>query len=206
MNPEIDHYLSDGCGRCAFGGTPQCKVNNWRKELKYLRAILLDCGLTEELKWSVPCYTFQKKNILILAAFKEYCAISFFKGALLQDAHSLLKKPGANTQAARLMSFTGMKEIQGVEPLIKSYTYEAIEIEKGGLQVAMNEKSNLHLTEEFLKRCLVQPELRTAFDALTPGKQRAYHLFFSAPKQSSTREARIEKCAKQILLGKGLHD
>ncbi|MCX6353088.1 MAG: DUF1801 domain-containing protein [Bacteroidetes bacterium] len=206
MNPKVDAYLIEGCGRCELGGTPQCKVHNWEEELELLRMIILDSGLTEELKWKVPCYTFQKNNILILAAFKEYCAISFFKGALLKDDYVILSKPGENTQAARLIKFTNLQEIEKVKTIIKAYIQEAIEIEKAGLKIDFKEKTKLIFPIEFQNKLDEIPELKMAFEALTPGRQRGYNLFFSAPKQSTTREARIEKCLQQILRGKGLND
>lgn len=206
MNPKVDFYLTEGCGRCPLGGTPKCKVNNWPEELEQLRMILLHCGLTEDLKWGVPCYTFQKSNIAILAAFKEYCALSFFKGALLNDAKSILENPGENTQSARLIRFTNVREIVALEAILKAYIYEAIEIEKSGLKVDFKEKTKLVYPEEFQQKLDEAPALKAAFEALTPGRKRAYILYFSAPKQSKTRESRIEKCIPQILIGKGLND
>lgn len=191
--------------RCPLGATPDCKVNNWPEELEKLRMIVLDCGLTEELKWGVPCYTFQKSNVLIISAFKEYCSLSFFKGALLKDAHRILEKPGENTQAGRLVKFTNVKQIVEIEPVLKEYIYEAVEAEKAGLKV--NTKKNPEpIPEELQNKFEDIPALKTAFDALTPGRQRAYILHFSAPKQSKTRVSRIEKCMEKILAGKGLND
>lgn len=206
MNPEVDRYFINGCGRCALGGTPQCKVHNWEKELASLRHILLDSGLIEELKWSVPCYTFHKKNVLILAAFKDYCAISFFKGALLQDARGLLQAPGENTQSARLLKFTNIKQVYALEKEIKSYIQEAITLEQTSLKVKLKSTESFVLPEEFKKRLGQDSELRLAFEKLTPGRQRAYVIYFSAAKQAKTRMARIEKCLKLILRGKGLND
>ncbi len=206
MNPNVDIYFSAGCGRCPLGNTPQCKVNFWPQELAMLRAIVLDCGLTEELKWSVPCYTFQKSNIVILAAFKDYCALSFFKGALLADTNDLLSKPGDHTQSARLIRFTNTREIAEQEDLLKTYIYEAIEVEKAGLKVDFKEKNKLVNPEEFQQKLDEIPALKTAFEALTPGKQRAYILHFSAPKQTATRSARVEKCIERILSGQGFYD
>ena len=135
MNTKVDNYFTDGCGRCPLGGTPQCKVNNWTEELNQLRRIVLECGLTEESKWGVPCYTFQKKNIAIVSAFKEYCALSFFKGVLLNDTNNLLDKPGENSQSARLIKFTNTKQIIEQEPILKAYIFEAVEVEKAGLKL-----------------------------------------------------------------------
>ncbi len=205
MNPKVDKYLIDGCMRCPLGATPDCKVNKWPEELAKLRKIVLDCGLTEELKWGVPCYTFQQSNVLILSAFKEYCSLSFFKGALLKDAHRILEKPGENTQAGRLVKFTNVKQIVELELVLKEYIYEAIEAEKAGLKV--NTKTNPEqIPEELQNKFDEIPALKTAFDALTPGRKRAYILHFSAPKQSKTRVSRIEKCMEKILDGKGLND
>jgi uncharacterized protein YdeI (YjbR/CyaY-like superfamily) len=205
-NPKIDNYLAEGCGRCPLGGTPDCKVHSWQKEMILLRGILLDCGLIEELKWGVPCYTYKGNNILILAAFKDYCSISFFKGALLFDSHSILKKPGENSQAARLIQFTDIQTIRDMELTIKSYVFEAIEVEKAGLKVDFKEKTELQFPEELIQLLDQNPTLKIAFEALTPGRQRGYNLYFTAPKQSKTRWTRIEKCIPQILKGKGLHD
>ena len=167
--------------------------------------ILLDCQLTEELKWSKPCYTFQKSNIIIIIGLKEYCALVFCKGVLLNDANGILIKPGENTQAGRWIKFTSVREIVEMETILKAYIYEAIEVEKAGLKV--NFKKNPEpIPEEFQNKLDEIPALKTAFDALTPGRQRAYILYFSAPKQSKTRESRVEKCMQQILNGKGLND
>ncbi len=168
-----------------------------------MRRIILDCQLTEELKWGKPCYTFQKSNIVIIQGFKEFCALLFCKGALLKDPHGILKKFG--WQAARRIPFTNVREMVEMEPILKAYIYEAIGVEKAGLKV--NFKKNPEpIPEEFQNRLNEIPALKTAFDALTPGRQRAYILYFSAPKQSKTRESRIEKCMQQILYGKGLND
>ncbi len=202
---KIDKYLIEGCGRCPLGGSPDCKVHTWTTELELLRMIVLDCGLIEELKWGVPCYTFQKKNVLIVSAFKDYCSVSFFKGALLNDANGILVKPGKNSQAARLIKFTSIEEIKKAEADLKTCIYEAIEVEKAGLKV--NFKKNPEpLPEELEKRFEEDPVLKTAFEALTPGRQRGYILYFSAPKQAKTRESRIEKNVGKILNGEGLND
>jgi uncharacterized protein YdeI (YjbR/CyaY-like superfamily) len=192
MNPKVDVYLS--------------KAKKWQEELEKLRMIVLDCQLTEELKWGKPCYTFQKSNIVIIQGFKEYCALMFFKGALLHDANGLLVKPGENTQAGRQIRFTNVQEIDEMEPTLKAYIYEAIEVEKAGLKVDFKETAEFMIPEEFQNKLDEIPALKTAFDALTPGRQRAYILYFSAPKQSKTRESRVEKCMQPILNGKGLDD
>lgn len=206
MNPKVDTFFAVGCGRCSLGGTPRCKVKKWQNELEKLRSIILDCQLTEELKWGVPCYTFQKSNIVILSALKECCTLSFFKGALLKDPHGILRKPGENTQAGRLIRFTTAGEIVAMEPILKAYIQEAIEVEQAGLKVNFKAKDELVYPEELQRRFVEHPALKTAFEALTPGRQRAYTLFFTAPKQSKTRESRIEKNIQRILDGKGLND
>lgn len=206
MNPKVDTYFEIGCGRCPLGGTPECKVHLWPREMQVLRRILLECGLTEEVKWSVPCYTFSNQNIVILAAFKEYCALSFFKGALLSDTHALLDKPGENTQSARLIRFRELSRIAALEAILKAYIYEAIEVENAGLKVDFKEKTALVFPEEFQQQLDAHPALRAAFEALTPGRQRGYNLYFSAPKQSKTRAARVEKCVPKILAGKALEE
>lgn len=192
MNPKVDFFFT--------------KAKKWLEELELLRTIVLNCGLTEELKWGCPCYTFQKGNIVLLHGFKEYCALLFFKGALLNDAHGILIQQTENVQAARQIRFTSVQQIMKMEPLIKAYIYEAIEVEKAGLKVNFKKKTELRFSEEFKKKLNEMPALKAAFDALTPGRQRAYNLYFSAPKQSKTRESRIEKCMPQILMGKGLQD
>ncbi len=206
MNPKVDVYLRDGCGRCPLGGTSECKVNNWRKELKRLRAIVLDCGLTEELKWGIPCYTFEKSNIVVIGAFNDYCSISFFKGALLKDGKRILEKPGENTQSARLIRFTTVQEIVSIESTLKEYIIEAIEVEQKGLKVDFKAKFELVIPDELRKKFDEQSSLETAFNSLTPGRQRSYILYFSAAKQAQTRASRIEKCVAGILEGRGLHD
>lgn len=206
MNPNVDLYLEQGCMRCALGGTPQCKVHNWPEELIRLRAIALDCGLTEEIKWGVPCYTKGNKNILIVSAFKDYCAISFFKGALLKDTHNILDKPGENTRAARLIRFTDVRRVMELEPVIKAYINEAMAVEEAGLNVNFKESQELEYPEELQNRLDNDPMFKSAFEALTPGRQRGYVLFFSQPKQSKTRESRIEKCVPKIFEGRGVHE
>jgi uncharacterized protein YdeI (YjbR/CyaY-like superfamily) len=189
MNPKVDVYLST--------------AKKWQEEFEKLRMIILDCGLTEELKWGKPCYTFQKSNIVIIQGFKEYCALMFCKGALLNDPNGILKKFG--WQAARRIPFTNVREIVEMEPILKTYIHEAIEAERAGLKV--NFKKNPEPIPEELQNKLDEiPALKAAFDALTPGRQRGYILYFSAAKQSKTRESRVEKCMPQILNGKGLND
>ena len=191
-NPKVDWYFN--------------KTEKWQEEIKKLRMIILDCQLTEELKWGVPCYTFQKSNIVLIHVFKEYCAILFIKGALLQDVHGVLIQQTENVQAARQIRFTNAREIVEMEPILKAYIQEAIEVEKAGLKVNYKKATEFIVPEEFISKLEEVPGLQDAFDALTPGRQRAYLLYFSAPKQSKTRESRIEKCMPQILNGKGLND
>jgi uncharacterized protein YdeI (YjbR/CyaY-like superfamily) len=191
MNPKVDRYIS--------------KEKKWQEEFKKLRMIILDCQLDEELKWGKPCYTFQQNDIVIIQGFKEYCALMFFKGALLNDTNCVLNKIG-NTQAARQMRFTNAREIVKIAPILKSYIHAAIEIERAGLKVQYKRTSDFVIPEEFQNKLDKMPALKTAFDALTPGRQRAYIYHFSQPKQSKTRESRVEKCIQQILSGKGLND
>ncbi len=205
MNTSVEKYFIEGCGRCPLGGTPDCKVHIWPSELDLLRKIVLDCGLTEESKWGAPCYTFQNKNILMVSALKEYCCISFFKGSLLKDDKKLLVKPGPNSQAARLFKFKNVDEIIKIENDIKAYVFEAIEVEKAGLNVIFK-KNPEPIPVELESKFKEDPVLKTAFEALTPGRQRGYILHFSQPKQSKTRLSRIEKCVPMILSGIGLHD
>jgi len=182
------------------------KVKQWHEEMEKLRAIILDCQLDETLKWGWPCYTFGKSNIVLIHGFKEYCALLFFKGALLEDSHGILVRQTENVQAGRQIRFTGINEIVAMEPVLKSYIFEAIELDKAGLKVEFIKNAELVFPEEFLRKLNEIPNLKTAFEALTPGRQRAYNLFFSEPKQAKTRESRVEKCIPQILNGKGLND
>ena len=204
-NPKVDTYLIDGCGRCEYYKTPQCKVHSWPEELKLLRQIVLDTGLTEDYKWSQPCYTYQNKNVLIVSALKDAATLSFFKGALLDDPKGLLIKPGKSSQSARYMRFTSMDSIMKEEPYIKAFILEAIENEKAGKKVKFK-KNPEPIPEELITKFEEFPEFKTAFEALTPGRQRGYILYFSKPKQSKTRTSRIEKCIPQILRGEGIHD
>jgi uncharacterized protein YdeI (YjbR/CyaY-like superfamily) len=205
MNRSVDNYFIEGCGRCPLGGTPDCKVHSWTSELELLRKIVLNCGLTEESKWGAPCYTFQNKNILMVSALKEYCCISFFKGSLLSDDKNLLVKPGPNSQAARLFKFKNIKEIIKIEDDIRAYIFESIEVEKTGIKIKFRTNPE-PIPKEFEVKLEKDPILKTAFEALTPGRQRGYILHFSQPKQSKTRISRIEKCEPMILSGIGLHD
>ena len=192
MNPKVDFFFS--------------KAKKWQQEFEKLRMIILDCGLTEELKWGKPCYTFQKSNIVLMHGFKEYCALLFLKGALLKDANGILIQQTENVQSARQIRFTNVREIIKIERILKSYIKEAIEVEKAGLKVNFKKTAKFIIPEEFQKQIDKNPDFKTAFDSLTPGRQRGYILYFSAPKQSKTRESRIEKYIQQILKGKGLND
>jgi uncharacterized protein YdeI (YjbR/CyaY-like superfamily) len=192
MNPKVDFFFN--------------KATKWQKELEKLRKIVLDCGLSEELKWGVPCYTFQERNIVLIHVFKEYCALLFFKGALLNDANGMLIQQTKNVQAARQIRFTNIREIIQKAPILKAYIYEAIEVEKTGLKVNLKRTAEFIVPEEFQKKLDKIPALKTAFEALTPGRQRGYLLYFSQPKQSKTRVSRIEKMMPAILNGKGLND
>ena len=192
MNPKVDDFISN--------------AKKWQPEMEQLRLLLLDCGLTEEFKWRTPCYSFQGNNVVLIGSFKEYCALSFFKGTLLQDTDGILCKPGENSQAVRFFKFTNLEEIIEQQSIIKAYIYEAIEIEKAGLKVNFKSNTELELVAELQNTLDKNPDLKTAFQALTPGRQRAYNLYFSGSKQSKTRETRIEKYTPRILDGKGIND
>lgn len=192
MNPKVDFYFD--------------KAKNWQEEISLLRTIALDCGLNEELKWGCPCYTLDKSNIVLIHTFKEYCAYLFFKGALMNDAKGILIQQTENVQSARQIRFTDAKQIAKLAKTLKAYIYEAIEIEKAGLKVTLKRTTEFNMPEEFQKVLNKKPKLKKAFEALTPGRQRAYLLHFSSAKQQATREARIEKNIPQILAGKGLND
>lgn len=192
MNPKVDAYLSE--------------AKKWQEELVKLRMIVLDCDLKEELKWGVPCYTVQNSNVVLIHAFKDYCALLFIKGALLQDANGILIQQTENVQAGRQIRFTNFQEIVEMEPLLNAYINEAIAIEKAGLKVTFKKPEDFVIPEEFQNKLDEIPGLKTAFNALTPGRQKAYNYYFSEPKQSKTRESRVVKYIQQILSGKGLYD
>ena len=192
MNPKVDFFFN--------------KAQKWQEEYEKLRMIVLDCGLTEELKWGKPCYTFQNSNIVLIHGFKEYCALLFHKGALLKDPDGILIQQTKNVQSARQIRFTSVQEIIEMEPILKAYILEAIDVEKAGLEVEFKKTTEFTFPEEFINELEEVPGLQDAFDALTPGRQRGYILYFSAAKQSKTRESRIEKCMQKILDGKGLND
>jgi uncharacterized protein YdeI (YjbR/CyaY-like superfamily) len=205
-NAKVDPYFADGCGRCPLVATPECKVNYWRAELKLLRALVLDSELSEELKWGVPCYTLQKNNIVLIYALKDYCGLSFFKGVLMKDPQGILIQQTENVQAGRQIRFTNLQQIHAMAADIKAYLQEAIAVELAGLKVAYKKTEEFSVPAEFQTKFNELPALKAAFDALTPGRQRGYLLHFSAPKQSKTRSARIEKAMPNIFTGKGLHD
>ena len=192
MNPKVDFYFT--------------KAGKWQEEIRRLRTIVLDCGLTEELKWGCPCYTIEKTNIVLIHVFKEYCALLFFKGSLLDDSEGILVQQTKNVQVARQMRFTSVREIVQKKSIIKAYIFEAIEVEKSGLKPKLKKTTEYSIPEEFQKKLDKTPSLKTAFKALSPGRQRGYILYFSAPKQAKTRVSRVEKSMKQILNGKGLND
>lgn len=191
-NPKVDAFLS--------------RSKQWHEEFEKLRTIVLSCGLTEELKWGCPCYTFENRNVVLIHGFKEYCAVLFFKGALLKDPNGILIQQTKNVQAARQIRFTNAREITKLKPVLKAYVSEALEAEKAGLKVKLKKTSEFNIPEEFKNKLNESPALKTAFNKLTPGRQRAYIVHFSAPKQSKTRESRIEKSVQKILKGKGLND
>jgi uncharacterized protein YdeI (YjbR/CyaY-like superfamily) len=192
MNPKVDFFFD--------------KAKQWKDEFEKLRMIALDCGLTEELKWGCPCYVYEKSNIVLIHGFKEYCALLFFKGALLNDPNGILIQQTENVQSARQIRFTNPQQIAKMASILKAYIYEAIEVERAGLKVKLKKTSEFNVPEEFQNKLNKSAALKKAFNALTPGRQRAYLFYFSQPKQSKTREARIEKSIKQILKGKGLAD
>jgi len=192
MNPRVDEFIT--------------RATKWQEEFKQLRLIILDCGLDEEFKWGVPCYTLKKKNIVLIHGFKEYCAILFVKGALLNDARGVLIQQTENVQAARQIRFTNVQEIIELESTLKAYIFEAIELEKAGVKVNYKKTPDYVIPEEFQTKLDETPALKTAFESLTPGRQRAYIFYFSQPKQSKTRLARVKKNIPQILNGKGLND
>ena len=205
ISPEIAEFFDIGCGRCSLVGTPECKVKTWNEELHELREIILKNEVKEERKWGVPCYTDNGKNIILLSALKDSATVSFLKGSLIDDVHGLLIAPGKNSQSARYMKFTSVKEIKKAKPIIVDYIKQAVEIEGTGKKVAFKKEDD-PIPEELSIAFKKQPELKTAFYALTPGRRRGYLLHFNQAKQSATRESRIQKCIPLILEGKGLQD
>jgi uncharacterized protein YdeI (YjbR/CyaY-like superfamily) len=192
MNPKLDFFFE--------------KATKWQEELLKLREIVLDCGLAEELKWGQPCYTLNNTNVIMLGGFKDYCFISFLKGVLLHDSENMLQKPGENTQSGRIIPFIDIQTIIDMKQTLKAYIYEAIEVEKAGLKVASNSKGELVFPDELLQKFESDPTFKVAFEALTPGRQRAYNIYFSGAKQSKSRVSRIESYVQRILSGKGFND
>lgn len=192
MNPKVDWFFE--------------KEEKWKEEVNELRKIVLECHLAEELKWGCPCYTYEKRNIVLIHVFKEYCALLFFKGALMQDPENILIRQTENVQSARQIRFTNLEEIKQLTASLKKYMYQAVEVEESGVKVELKKTKEYPVPEELTAKFTEMPELKTAFETLTPGRQRAYILHFSQPKQAKTRESRIEKCTPQILSGKGLMD
>ena len=206
MPLDVDQFLTEGCGRCNLGGTPNCKVHSWTKELHLLRQIVLGSGLKEEVKWGVPTYTLNGKNVLIIAAFKDYCSINFFKGSLLKDPKRILERPGENTQFSRSLKFKSVSEFTELDQSIREYLFESIEVEKAGIEPVKEDKPQMMIPEELQMKLDEDPGFKEAFESLTPGRQRGYLLHFTQAKQSKTRLARIEKCIPNILMGKGLQE
>jgi uncharacterized protein YdeI (YjbR/CyaY-like superfamily) len=206
MNKSAENYFIEGCGRCMLGGTPECKVHTWANELSTLRKIILSVGLIEECKWGVPCYTYGKKNVVLLHAFKDYCAVSVIKGALLKDEAGVLTTPTENSQSGRQIRCTDVKWLEQHEDAIRACLLEAIDVEKAGLKVAYKETKDFDFPAELTEKLESMPEFRLAFEALTPGRQRGYILYFSGAKQSATRTSRIDNYIPRIMAGKGIHD
>ena len=205
VNPKVDLFLEEGCGRCPHHRTPACKVHAWPKVLSALRRIVLECGLEEEYKWFQPCYTSGGKNVLLITALKDYAGIGFFKGSLLEDHHQMLIAPGKHSQASRTLRFTDVRAVLASEQAIKSYVFQAVEVEKAGLKVAFKQEAE-PLPAELQAAFDADPAFKAAFEGLTPGRQRGYVLHFSQAKQSQTRVRRIEKWKAKILAGEGMQD
>jgi uncharacterized protein YdeI (YjbR/CyaY-like superfamily) len=203
---DIDTYFSEGCGRCSLGGTPECKVHTWATELKLLRQLILECGLTEEVKWGSPCYTFQDSNVLMIGAFKEKSVLSFLKGALIKDEAGLLEWPGENSQSAKVFKVTKADQISAHRDLLKSYIFEAIELERNGAKVETKQPTVQDWPAELVQQFTEQPAFKQAFLALTPGRQRGYLMHFNSAKQSKTMVDRIQKCMPKIFEGKGMQE
>lgn len=199
-------YLKHGCGRCPLGDTPECKVHAWQPELKVLREMMLQGGLVEEIKWSVPCYTHRGKNIAVVAALKDHCSVSFFKGAGLDDPSGVLERPGENSQAARVLRLTSAKQIRGLGSIIEGFIRQAVALEESGYKPPTTSPAQMDWPSELVRVLEGDSRLREAFEALTPGRQRGYLLYFAGAKQSKTRMDRIEKNRERILNGLGLHD
>lgn len=206
MITNVADYFTSGCGRCPRFDTPDCSAMRWKQGLDILRAIVLDCGLTETLKWGHPVYTLGSSNIVMIGAFREFFLLSFFKGVLLQDEQQILSAHGENSQSTKIVRFTDVQQVLPLETVLKAYIYEAIEVEKSGAKVVLKKVEDYPVPEEFQQALENDPALKTAFQALTPGRRRGYLLHFSQPKQSQTRYARIEKCMPAIFAGKGMNE
>jgi uncharacterized protein YdeI (YjbR/CyaY-like superfamily) len=200
---SVEEYLTDGCGRCSHYATPSCKVHSWKKELIQFRRIVLSCGLKEEIKWSMPCYTHKGKNLLVIAAFKNYASINFFKGAIIQDPEMLLEKAGENSQAGRLLKMTTASEIIQNEDYIRALIFEAIRVEEAGLKVETKPISDILIPEALQEILDKHPKVAAAYEALTPGRKRSHILYISGAKQTATQEKRALQCAEKIVAGKG---
>ena len=205
MNKNAETYFTKGCGRCSLYATPKCKVLGWREELSILRKLLLTFPLKEESKWGSPCYTYNDANVIMIQSFKAYCALMFFKGALIKNDQGFLTKPGENSNSTMQVRFTHVDQVKKALPVLKSLIKEAIQIEKDGLKLAKT-PSTIDMIPELKEAFKKNPSLKKAFEGLTPGRQRGYHIFFSQAKQSATRISRIEKYTQQILAGKGMQD
>ncbi|MFM9065414.1 MAG: YdeI/OmpD-associated family protein [Pirellula sp.] len=203
---NVMEYLKHGCGRCPLGDTPECKVHAWQPELKVLREMMLQAGLVEEIKWSVPCYTHKGKNIAVVAALKDHCSVSFFKGAGLDDPSGVLERPGENSQAARVLRLTSTKQIRGLGTAIEGFIRQAVTLEESGYKLPKTSPTQMYWPSELVRALEGDSRLREAFEALTPGRQRGYLLYVAGAKQSKTRMDRIEKNRERILNGLGLHD
>ncbi len=205
MNRDANTYFTKGCGRCGLYDTPKCKVLSWEKELQLLRSVLIKTELKEESKWGSPCYTYNGSNVIMIQSFKAYCALMFFKGSLIQDTKGLLVKAGQNSNIARQIRFTHVDQVKKILPFLKSVIKEAIQIERDGLKL-VKAPSTIDIIPELKDAFKKNPSLKKAFEALTPGRQRGYHIFFSQAKQSATRVSRIKKYTPAILSGKGMQD
>ncbi|HAA11181.1 MAG TPA: hypothetical protein DCE41_05540 [Cytophagales bacterium] len=206
MNPKVDQYIALGCGRCPLYETPECKVHAWTEVLEQVRGVLLETDLTEELKWGAPCYTYQGANVLMMAALKNRVTVGFFKGVLLKDPGKALVAAGANSHHERQLRYTEVDQVAAQADLLRAYVAEAIEIEQKGLKVEKPTQAREPIPEELQAKFVEDPALKSAFEALTPGRQRGYILHFSQPKQAKTRTSRIEKLIPKIMAGKGFHD
>lgn len=206
MTRDANVYFVDGCGRCKLGGTPQCKVHTWASELALLRQLMLECGLEEDCKWGMPCYTVNGKNVLIISAFKDYCCLNFFKGSLIRDEANILSKAGENSEVARMFKCTTVKEIQKNYDTLKAYVYESVEIEKSGVKTMSKPVTEYEIPTELTDVFAQKPDVQQAFENLTPGRKKAYLIHFNGAKQSQTRINRIEKCIPGIMAGKGWNE